>query len=544
MADKSDEQIFEGQIASSGCAIGRIVLRPARSYAEDIQCAPKQERSRMQKAIGMARIQLESLKTTTHKLGANILEFELALLDDNQLTDPVYERIERGQSACEAWRVELDTQIDDYRISDDEMFRSRANDFVDLRDRVLSILHNAGDIPPACAPGAILASDELTPSRFLETDWKCYVGVAVARGSAASHVAMLARAQRVPMLFGLGNQMNKIADDSSAILDAETGRLIQFPGPQTIDYYKQIIKRRKESAKQLEQYLSRPAATAAGEPVQVLINVDDLQHIEAMDPSFCDGVGLVRTELLFAGLEKLPNEEEQYQTYVKMLQWAGDRPVTIRTLDAGGDKPIQGLTIDGESNPFLGLRGIRLSLTRTDVFNSQLRALMRAAVHGDLKVMLPMVTDPAELNQTRKIMSAQLQDLQEQGVRASMPLLGIMVEVPATALRVHAFQADFFSIGSNDLIQYVTAASRSCKELATLQDPQNPAVLELIRRVVVYGSAAGKEVSLCGDMAAETDLVKTLLDSGLKSFSVPPAALAQIKQAISHYGGKGEKSYR
>jgi len=218
------------------------------------------------------------------------------------------------------------------------------------------------------------------------------------------------------------------------------------------------------------------------------------------------------------------------------MRWARGRPVTIRTLDAGGDKPIPGLTPDGESNPFLGLRGLRLSLARPDVFRVQLRALARAAAEGDLKVMLPMVTRPQELEATRALFRKAVSELVAAGIPAGMPKLGMMVEVPSAALNIAAFDADFYSIGSNDLVQYVTAAGRDCESVRELYDPLEPGVLELIHRVVQHGKLTGREVSLCGDMASDPRYLPALLDTGLRAISVAPARLAGAKAQIAAYG--------
>jgi phosphotransferase system enzyme I (PtsI) len=217
-----------------------------------------------------------------------------------------------------------------------------------------------------------------------------------------------------------------------------------------------------------------------------------------------------------------------------LLEWAQGRPVTIRTLDAGGDKPITGLTPTAESNPFLGVRGLRLSLVRPDVFKVQLRALARAAVHGPLKVMLPMVSIAQELEQARTLQQQAVAELQQAGIAAAMPVFGMMVEVPAAALTIDMFNADFFSIGSNDLVQYVMAAGRDCAGVAALQNPLHPAVLELIRRVAEHAAGAGVEVSLCGEMAAQPECLPALLSAGLTTLSVPAAALAEIKAALAN----------
>ncbi len=532
------ESIHQGYTASSGCIVGRIAICLPRPHPADQGGTPSRERRRLLDAVKTASSQLRLLKSGVDRLAAQILEFQIELLEDRHLIDPVLDRLDRGQSGPDAWRAELDAQISDYQTADDELFRSRANDFIDVRDRVLSILLSNQECSAKCEPGAIYVSENLTPSRFLEIDWTCFDGIALARGSAACHVALLARARRVPMIYGLGDAITQLHHGAEAVLDADAGRLIQFPGPKTFEKYSQVMEKKREEAKAMPNYLTKQAVTSSGEHIHMGINVDNIEELKDVDPSHCDGIGLVRTEIMFAATDHLPDEEEQYRLYKKLLEWAKGRPVIIRTLDAGGDKPIAGLTHEGETNPFMGLRGVRLSLAHPDVFRVQLRALARAAEHGMLKILLPMITEPSELNRVRNLLTQEVQALEGRGIAARTPPLGIMVEVPAAALRVHAFQADFFSIGSNDLIQYATAACRDCMEVAGLQDPLNPAVLELIRRVVVYGAAAGKEVSLCGDMAAMPQYIPTVLDAGLRSLSVPPAVLGPIKKAVAQYGAR------
>jgi phosphotransferase system enzyme I (PtsI) len=292
----------------------------------------------------------------------------------------------------------------------------------------------------------------------------------------------------------------------------------------------------QSEVRQVAASFNGPALTATGELVRVMINVTGLAELEGLDPAHVDGIGLMRTEFLFQGHEKLPTEEEQYQIYKRMLEWAAGRPVTIRTLDAGGDKPIAGLTQPGELNPFLGVRGVRLSLRHPDVFREQLRALARAAVAGNLKVMIPMVTVPEELDRCRALFEQACDELHREGKQAQMPPLGMMVEVPAAALTIEDFNADFFSIGSNDLIQYVAAASRDEPQLADLARPSR-AVFNLIGHVVNYADSGGRETSLCGDLAGDPEQVAALLDQGLRIFSVAPGAVGPVKAAIARYSG-------
>ena len=379
----------------------------------------------------------------------------------------------------------------------------------------------------------IVIVDELTPSHFLEIDWSRAAGAATYSGSPASHVAMLARAQGVPMLVQLACDSNALAEGTEAILDAEGGRLVLDPPPPVRERYARRAGEQRARERETLRHVSRPARTREGSRVRVLLNVDAPACLGRLDPSHCDGIGLTRTEFLFHGAEALPGEDVQLRFYRRLLAWAQGRPVTVRTLDAGGDKLIPGLTPAGESNPFLGLRGVRLSLARPEVLATQLRALARAGASGELKVMLPMVAVPGELDEVRRLLAGEVEALRAAGIEAAAPRLGMMVEVPAAALTIETFDADFFSIGTNDLTQYVLAAGRDSTSVADLLDPLHPAVLELIARVAGHGARTGREVSVCGEMAARTEGLRALLEAGIRAFSVPPAVLASVKAALA-----------
>jgi phosphotransferase system enzyme I (PtsI) len=304
------------------------------------------------------------------------------------------------------------------------------------------------------------------------------------------------------------------------------------PSEATVSLFRQRTRGRALQKEAEDRYRGAAAVSAAGTRITVQINVESEQSLAGLSPDACDGIGLTRTEFLFHDGE-LPDEEQQYRFYRRLIAWAGGKPVTIRTLDAGGDKPIRGLTLTGELNPFLGVRGVRLSFAHPEVFRVQLRALARAAATGPLKVMLPMITSPDEVERAREMLDEEVRALAGRGLPAAAPPLGIMVEVPAVAISISRFDAAFYSIGTNDLIQYVTASSRGAAELAALYDPLNPAVLELIGRVAAHGRATGREVSVCGDMASTPRLVPHLLEAGITSLSVAPATLGAVKQAVS-----------
>jgi phosphotransferase system enzyme I (PtsI) len=345
---------------------------------------------------------------------------------------------------------------------------------------------------------------------------------------------MLARARGVPMVVGLG----PIDADghARAALDGATGRLWLSPAAEDEAALATLSAEAREAGRAAAELRHRPAATAGGQRILVQINVADPSELEGLDPALCDGIGLTRTELLFPANGVLPDEDAQYAVYRRIVSWAAGRPVTIRTLDAGGDKPIAGLTVEGEANPFLGVRGVRLSLARPEVLSVQLRALARAAVHGTVKIMVPMVTVPGELEAVRALLDAALLELTGCRVPAARPALGMMVEVPAAALAIERFDAAFFSIGSNDLTQYITASARDIGAVAALADVRNPAVLRLIAEVAAHGARIGREVSLCGDAAGDPALVPALLDAGLKNLSMAPNAVAAVKAAIARHG--------
>jgi phosphotransferase system enzyme I (PtsI) len=507
-----------------------VLLEDAARPAERARGSAQEEAARLREAIGAASAELRALMHRADDADAGVLlEFQVAMLDDAAITGAAYEAIAAGATAERAWRDAMDLQVREYHEAEDLYFRARASDLRDMRDRVLRNL--AGESAAPIVRGAIVVATDLPPSRFLEIQWDGG-GIALTGGSANSHVAMLARSRGVPMLIGLEHA--NLSVHSEALLDSENGMLVVSPDAMAASEFASRQRVAERARADEERFVDNPAMTADGQRLQVLVNVahvDELAHLAA---SACDGIGLVRTELLF-GEGQLGDEERQYTVYRRIVEWAAGRPVTIRTLDAGGDKPIPGYTVEGEGNPFLGMRGVRLSLAHPVVLTTQLRALARAAAIGPLKVMVPMVTLPRELDQVRMLLDAAVAKMRGAGIECDMPALGMMVEVPAAALAIDLFDADFFSIGSNDLIQYVSACSRDSAALAALQDPLQPAVLRLIHEVVAHANKLGIPVSLCGDMASDVRCVPALIDVGLRSLSVAPAALARVKATIARH---------
>jgi phosphotransferase system enzyme I (PtsI) len=524
------EKRYMGRCASPGLALGPLVSFAPEAHTRIASGAVEIETEALREALAIARADLRKLVNRSTCETAEILGFQIALLEDDVLAEPAFLAVTEGRAAHDAWRAAMDAEIAGYESSDDEYFRARAADLRDIRDRVLANLSGSlavADIPP----GAVVAAVDLAPSRFLGIDWSQGGGLVLTAGSATSHVAMLARSRGVPAVVGLGADLSELA--GPALVDAHRGVVIVDPGPAARAQF-EIDARDASATRALADAAAlRPAVTSDGTPIRVMLNIADPDELTGLDPAICDGIGLVRTELLFHGRHGLPDEEHQYAVYRRIAEWAKDRPVTIRTLDAGGDKPIPGLTVAGESNPFLGVRGIRLSFARPDVFRVQLRALARAAVHGDVKIMLPMVTLPRELAAARAMVDEEIASLASRDIPSRRPSLGIMVEVPAAAIAADQFDADFFSIGSNDLTQYVAAAGRDIDAVADLADAVAPAMLRLLRYVVDAARKQNIEVSLCGDAGGDPRAIPLLLASGLRTLSMAPALVGGAKLALA-----------
>ena len=521
---------LKGRPASDGIFAGPVLFLEGGASERRSTGNAETESLAFGEAVAASIAGLTSLVGTAEGDGADMLAFQIAMLEDDALLAPARALIAKGQPADQAWRKTVDAEIVGYEMSDDDYFRARAADLKDMRDRVLRNL--AGKGGKLVQAGAILIGDDVPPSLFLEADWSKGGAIALSQGSPSSHVAILARARGVPMVVGLGDISRH--DHAEAVVDGGEGLLVLSPDAPAkklwSDKARKLAKKRDFEAR----FLNEPARLKDGTRIELLINVEGPEELDSLELSHCDGIGLMRSEFLFRDGKPLPDEAMQFDAYRRFLQWAGQKPVTIRTLDIGGDKPVKGLTPDGERNPFLGLRGVRLTLARPEVFKTQLRALARAAVHGNLKIMVPMITVASELAATARLLGEVMAELTSAEIPAKRPPLGIMVEVPAVALAPELLRdADFFSIGSNDLTQYVMAAARDEAAVAELGDAGHPAVLRLIENVARYGRDQGIDVSLCGDMASEPRFVPALIGAGLRTLSVSAASISRVKAALA-----------
>ncbi len=538
---------LHGTPASGGYARGRLhILAAEEPFAAYRVGAPREEKARLERAIARARTELAAIIAQVDREAGDLLDFQLELLDDADFISAALTAIDAGNSAMQSWTSAVDGEIDEYRKGPQDHWSARADDVADLRERVVRNLSSSvpkssetlprgGDMPTHA--GAVLVADRLPPSRFLELDISSIGGIATATGSPAGHTAILARTRGIPMIVGCGHSLLDLADGEEAFLDADKGLLLI--GTVAVEAHIRTRARQTETTTTgIEAPPVPPALTASGERVRVHANLDALDELERLNVRAFDGVGLVRTEFLVER-GSIPSEDEQYGIYRRILDWAAGSQVTIRIFDLGGDKPAAGLTMEREQNPFLGVRGFRLFRHRPDVFRTQMRALARAAVHGELKVMAPMVSVPAEMAEFRAEMHAQADALCRSAMKCSVPRLGMMVEVPSAALTAADFDTDFYSIGTNDLIQYTLAAARDEHRLDHLARGDNPAVLALIRQVASVGRCRGIEVSVCGNMASDPDMVGHLLEAGIRELSVAPGAVASVKQAIRQWPARG-----
>jgi phosphoenolpyruvate-protein phosphotransferase (PTS system enzyme I) len=517
---------IKGQCASPGFAAGVVATLDARRAVRRAAVDSAAEVAALRQAIAESIAEVAALSKKAEGDAADMLAFQVAMLEDEALAEDAFAAIAQGKAADAAWSAAMADEIAGYEASDDEYFRARASDLADIRERVLDAL--TGSSQAAVAPGSIVLADDITPTRFLSAEWSGGA-ILLRKGSATSHVAMLARSRGVPMIVGL--PANDIAG-REVLVDAMGGLVVIDPSPAEQALFLCDRTSSERRAAEAAAYLEKPAVTHDGVRITTLVNIADPAELDHLDPTICDGIGLVRTELVFEG-KALPSEDGQATVYSRIVRWAAGRPVTFRTLDAGGDKPIPGLTPTGESNPFLGVRGVRLTLMRKDVFLPQLRALARAAALGEVEVMIPMVSVPEELEASRALLAEACDNLRKDGVAYRMPKLGMMVEVPAAALTLERFDAAFLSIGSNDLTQYVMAAGRDIADVASLADPSHPAVLRLIGMIAAHGARHGVKVSLCGDAGGDERLIPLLLRQGIRTVSMSPRLLAGAKRAIA-----------
>jgi phosphotransferase system enzyme I (PtsI) len=420
---------------------------------------------------------------------------------------------------------------------DSEVMRQRVSDMEDVRDRLLDILAGRKSVDLSSLPeNTVIVADELRPSITASMDTAHVVGIVAQKGGETSHAAILARALEIPAVLSVSNICGIVADGDEIIVDGEYGEVFVKPLARTVAIYGKKKAKYDERVQELKQYIGKDTRTKDGESFCLAANIgNDRDCAKAMNLG-AEGVGLFRTEFFFIEGSSMPTEDAQFEAYKRAAVLAKGKFVTIRTLDIGGDKDIPYMGLVKESNPFLGYRAIRYCLGRVDVFVTQLRAIIRASAFGNIRIMLPLVTNVEEITSTKKIISDIYKDFDKKGIAYSKNIqIGVMIETPAAALiaDILATKADFFSIGTNDLTQYTMAVDRGNENVAYLYSVYNPAVLRSIRHIISCGKQAGIEVGMCGEAAANAGMIPLLISFGLDEFSVSPSRILETRKNIA-----------
>ncbi len=534
-----------GISASPGIVIGTAFVRNGdrvrvpRRVVEP--AAVEGEVKRFDRALADTRRELRSFKADiAKKMGedhARIFDAHLLILDDAMLTDETGAviRTERLNAAA-AFEKVIDRIIDSIAGIEDEYLKERTIDVRDVKKRVIQHLlggnHGSGSKPSE--PSVIVAHD-LAPSDTAQLDRSTVLAYATDLGGRTSHTAIIARSQGVPAVVGLENFIEHVDSGDTVIVDGNAGTVIVNPLPATLETYRQEIDRFQQLEEQLLTLTGYPAQTLDGRSFTLCANIDSPDEVESAIDHGGQGVGLFRTEYYFISQDYLPTEEEQYKVYRAVAEKMDDKPVIIRTLDIGGDKIAGYLNRSPELNPFLGWRGIRFCLTRKDIFKTQLRAIYRASAHGNVKIMFPMISQVEEIVRAKEICAEVRAELERERYKIAHHVdLGMMVETPsAVALADHfAREVSFFSIGTNDLIQYTMAVDRGNSKIAHLYQHLHPSILRLLRLAVEAARRRKVKVSVCGEMAGDPLAVPILIGLGIDEFSVSPNVIPEVKRII------------
>jgi phosphoenolpyruvate-protein phosphotransferase/dihydroxyacetone kinase phosphotransfer subunit len=527
---------MRGLPAAPGIASGpaRRLQRAALDLPDHRTDDPEKEWAALQEALDKTRREiLQTRREAAARLGdehASIFDAHLLLVDDETLIEPARRAIfDDHHNAARAYGDAASTIVERYRSLDDDYQAARAGDLSAIADQVLSALTGRDAARVTLAEAGIVVADDLTPAQTVGLDADRARGIVTASGGPTAHSAILARALGIPAVVGAGESVLDVPDGSLLIVDGTSGLVYVDPPGEVLSDYENRAGALKAAARTAQSSAKLPAVTTDGRRIEVLANIGSLDDVSAALESGAEGVGLLRTEFLFLERETPPTEEEHFEAYEEICRSLEGRPVIIRTLDAGADKPIPYMRHAEEANPFLGTRGLRLALLEEPLFVAQLRAVLRVAAEWPVKVMFPMVSTVDELHAATAIL-----DRERRSLGSVMPETGIMVEVPGAAIMADAFSnaVDFFSIGTNDLSQYVMAAERTNSRVAALADALHPAVLRLIRKVAEAAEKAGKWVGVCGELAGDPAAALILVGLGVKELSMSPPAIPTVKAAI------------
>ncbi|MBL3539952.1 phosphoenolpyruvate--protein phosphotransferase [Aminivibrio sp.] len=531
---------MKGIGASPGIAIGRVVIHwkeqidILREFVEE----PERELERFQTALEFAGEQIrETYSRVLESVGpgeADIFRSHGMMLKDPDFVGQI-ERMILDENVNAEWAVKqvADSLIQIFESMGNDYMKARSDDVKDISDRVIKLLLQIGgiDLSNLREPSIIVAR-ELTPTDISQMDREMTLGMVSETGGKTSHTAILARTLEIPAVMGVKKLLDEVENDDLMIIDGETGQVFVNPDGETVERYRERLDRYECFRKSLSEVRGMKTVTLDGLEIELEANVASPKDLDDVFKNNGDGIGLYRTEFLYFDSSLLPPEDIQFEQYRIVVEAMKGKPVVIRTLDIGGDKKLDYLSIPEEQNPFLGYRAIRLCLDRQEIFKVQLRAILRASAFGHVRILFPMISSLGELRSAKAILEETKEDLRSQGVPFDESVQsGIMVEVPSAAILSDHFarETDFFSIGTNDLIQYVVAVDRGNEKLSHLYSQYHPAVLRLIKTVIDNGKAAGIQVGMCGESAGDPKLIPILLGMGLTEFSMNPSSILQAR---------------
>jgi len=535
--------MLKGIAASSGIAIAKaFLLKEEKVIIEKTLISDTAaEVTRFESAISVTKNELETLRTHTEKtLGedkAAVFSAHLLMLDDPEFMSVIKQKISDENINAEFALQEVSTMfITMFESMDNEYMKERAADIRDVSKRLLS--HLTGIYSASLSDineEVIVIAEDLTPSDTAQLNPTFVKGFVTDIGGRTSHSAIMARSLGIPCVVGTKTITSSVSQDDIIVLDALDGEVVVNPTDNTLSTYDEKIKTYLEKKKEQEKLIHEPSVSKDGAHVELVANIGTPQDIEGVIKNGAEGVGLFRTEFLYMNRDTLPTEEEQFQSYKAVLEGVKGKPVVVRTLDVGGDKELPYLNLPKEMNPFLGFRAVRYCLENDQVFRPQLRALLRASIYGNLKIMFPMIATLDEFRKAKAFLLEVKEELVKEGYEVSNSIeLGIMVEIPSTAVMADTFakEVDFFSIGTNDLIQYTMAADRMNEKVSYLYQPYNPAILRLVKMVVDAAHKEGKWAGMCGEMAGDLQAVPLLLGIGLDEFSMSASSVLPVRSLL------------
>lgn len=530
---------LKGIVASEGVALGRAYLfvkdklEVNNKKIDENQITD--EKSKFTNAIEEYSEYLSNLEVETDAQ-KNVVEAHIGMLDDPFLIDTVNSKIDERENVESALVNSISEMVSTIESLDDPYLKERAVDYKDIGERLLHILK--GTKPQKLFPlpeNSIIVAEELTPTDTSVMDRDNVIGFCMDLGGKTAHTSIIAQTLGIPALVGMKNVTKVVKEGDLIIIDDNNGQLIVNPDEKTIEEYKKIVEEAREEKERLEKYKNEDSITPDGKKVEVAVNIGNLEDLEDGIEKGANSVGLFRTEFLYMGNTHFPTEEEQFKVYKRAAELLKGNTLIIRTLDIGGDKSLSYFEFPQEDNPFLGWRALRICFDMCDVFETQLRAILRASKHGDVKILLPMVISVDEIIRFNEILEKVKNDLRERKEDFNEDIeVGIMVETPASSIIADDLinHVDFFSIGTNDLTQYVLAVDRGNEKISNLYSTYNKAVLRMIKRVIKISHKHGKWTGMCGGFAGDPSATKMLLGMGLDEFSVPAPKVAKIKDII------------